>query len=46
MSQKSGLHQSHLLAAADDDETSTIIPLTRYEYGKEKMLDVTETQKL
>lgn len=46
MSQKSGLQQSPLLAANDDEETSTIMPLTRYEYGKEKFRDVTETQKL
>lgn len=47
MSQKSGLmQQSPLLAANDDEETSTIVPLTRYDYGKEKFRDVTETQKL
>lgn len=47
MSQKSGLmQQSPLLAANDDEETSTIMPLTRYDYGKEKFRDVTETQKL
>lgn len=47
MSQKSGLmQQSPLLAANDDEETSTIMPLTRYDYGKAKFRDVTETQKL
>lgn len=46
MSQKSGLQQSPLLASQDDEETSTIMPLTRYEYDKGKFDDMTETQKL
>lgn len=45
LSPKSGLQQSPLLAANDDDE-STIMPLTRFEYGKHQYHDVTETQKL
>lgn len=46
MSSKSGLQQAPLLAANDDEESSTILPLTRFEYGKEKYHDVTETQTL
>lgn len=46
MSQKSGLQQSPLLAANDEDDASTIMPLTRFEYGKGKFHDITETQKL
>lgn len=46
MSPKNVLHQSRLLTAADDGESSTIMPLTRYEYEKEKFQDITETQKL
>lgn len=46
MRPKEDMHESRLLSATDDDESSTILPLTRYEYGKKQLSDITETQKL
>lgn len=43
---KSGVQQARLLSATDDDDSSTIIPLTRFEYSKDRIDDVTEMQPL
>lgn len=46
MRPKEDLHESRLLSATDDDDSSTILPLTRYGNRKKQLSEITETQKL
>lgn len=43
MRSKPELHESRLLA---DDDESNIVPFTNFAYGKRKIEDITEMQKL
>lgn len=45
MRPKDDLHESRLLATADDEDSS-ILPLNRFDYDKQQLRDNTETQKL
>lgn len=46
MRPKEDLHESRLLSATDEDDSATILPLTRYDYGQKHLSGITETQKL